>query len=317
MNTGQIKKSKLAGNFTTLPNNIFQDKNLSLKSIGLLCFLLHLPEKWIVNKTRLHSFLKDGRDAVLAAFAELEKFGYIETEEIRDKGRFVGFNYIVSDYPKKTGGNIAENSEKPEPEKPITENPEPVAPITEKPITDFPITEKPITENPALLNTNSIKKEVSKNELIKDEPQPVVNNLFGEPETHKNGKTKKAKAPGAKILPHLFKDSDIFDIAIFTEKLQGTNYEGANVEYYHESANNWSQSGNNKKIDWLATVKNWMARDMTAGKFITKDFKNQNVINGKQGTNGHDQHKSRNVAPGVTVQGYAASLNERFSGEGQ
>lgn len=130
-------------------------------------------------------------------------------------------------------------------------------------------------------------------------------------ETKKTGKAK------TKASPHLFKDSDIFDIAIFTEKLQGTNYEGANVEYYHESANNWSQSGNNKKIDWLATVKNWMARDMTAGKFITKDFKNQNVINGKQGINGNDHQKSRNVAPGVTVQGYAASLNERFSGEGQ
>ena len=30
-------------NFTIIDNTILQDKNLSLKARGLLCFMLHLP----------------------------------------------------------------------------------------------------------------------------------------------------------------------------------------------------------------------------------------------------------------------------------
>lgn len=200
MNTGQIKKSKQAAKFTVIPNAILEDKNLSLKAIGLLCYLLRLPADWAINKTSLHKYLKDGRDAVLAAFKELEDFGYIEAEEIREKGRFVGFNYEVSDFPKKTDIKPDEFSENPLPEKPITENPESVAPITENPITVNPISGKPISENPELLKTDFHKDEVTKDEESKDE-SAAGSNLFGENLVKSKKKKAIQEAPPEIVLP--------------------------------------------------------------------------------------------------------------------
>lgn len=73
--------------------------------------------------------------------------------------------------------------------------------------------------------------------------------------------------------PILFRESEFFEKKTFAAALENTQYEPANADYYHEVVLNWSDSKNAKKVNWLATVKNWMARDMTEGKFITKDFK--------------------------------------------
>jgi hypothetical protein len=188
MNSGQIRKSKSTERFTVIPNGILEDKALSLKAIGLLCYLLRLPSNWIINKTSLHRHLKDGRDAVLAAFKELQDAGYIETEEIREKGKFVGFNYEVSDFPKKEPLKSPEIAEKPITDKPETEKAETVEPITgfpesDKPESDKPKSGKPKSENPALLNTNSTKDEANK-ELNEQNHAQAVNGSAG----HVNGK---------------------------------------------------------------------------------------------------------------------------------
>jgi len=79
---------------------------------------------------------------------------------------------------------------------------------------------------------------------------------------------------------HLFLESDIFNKEIFRQKLTGTQYELANIDYYHEVILNWSDSKNEKKINWLAAAKGWMARDMKEGKFVDKNFKSR--INGSE-----------------------------------
>lgn len=117
-----------------------------------------------------------------------------------------------------------------------------------------------------------------------------------EEETEKEGDaraTKKA-APKAAIL---FRQSEIFDKEVFETKLQNTQYALANVDYYHELINNWSDSKSNKKVDWLAAAKNWMAKDMADGKFITKGHKpasngKQTAINGES----HYENQRRELA---------------------
>lgn len=83
----------------------------------------------------------------------------------------------------------------------------------------------------------------------------------------------------------IFRESEWFDKEKLAAAMQGTQYEGANMNYYHEVLLNWSDSKGAKKIDWLATCKNWMAKDMTEGKFITKNFKpNGNTTKNQQPT---------------------------------
>lgn len=161
MNSGRIFKAKADRRFTVIPNDILEDKGLSLKAIGLLCYLLKLPEDWEIHKSRLHTQLKDGRDAVINAFQELQDAGYIRAEKIRgERQKFTGFNYYVSD--SKNFG------------KPVPEKPETVEPIPEK-----PKPENPVPENPELLKTvftkDCITKQVSlTSDEVKLPPKPEI-----------------------------------------------------------------------------------------------------------------------------------------------
>jgi hypothetical protein len=70
----------------------------------------------------------------------------------------------------------------------------------------------------------------------------------------------------------LFSETEFIDIEIFSQKFIGTQYENANFNYYHEVINNWSSAGGNKKVDWIATARGFMARDMKEGKFVDINF---------------------------------------------
>jgi hypothetical protein len=93
-----------------------------------------------------------------------------------------------------------------------------------------------------------------------------------ETETINENKTINKTKAKVKEIPILFRDSIYNDIKVFSESFLGTQYEGANFNFYYEKVKNWSDSKNNKKIDWIATAKNWMADDMANNKFIDINF---------------------------------------------
>ncbi len=67
----------------------------------------------------------------------------------------------------------------------------------------------------------------------------------------------------------LFSESPYADKALFRQAFAGTDYESANLDYYHEVISNWSQSKAARKKDWIATAKNWMLNDYREGKLLT------------------------------------------------
>ena len=130
----KLIRVKKDNNFTTINNEFIFNKNLSLKAKGLLCHILALPNDWTLYVEEVGKWHKDGKDAIYSAFKELSTNGYMKREQIRQNGKFKGYDYIVF-------------------EKPNMDNPE-----TEKPETD-----KPNTENPQLLNTNNTKDLIKLN----------------------------------------------------------------------------------------------------------------------------------------------------------
>lgn len=116
------------GNFTCMLNYHFKEKNMTLKAKGLLSLMLSLPEDWDYSIAGLVKLSKDGKDSVMSALKELESFGYLTREIIRnDKGQFDRYKYSIYDKPFS---NI---------------------PSSDKPHSDFPN-----TDNPQQLNTNRI-----------------------------------------------------------------------------------------------------------------------------------------------------------------
>jgi len=119
-------------NFTVMSNYHFKEKKMSLKAKGLLSLMLSLPDDWDYSIAGLTTLSKDGRDGVMSALGELEKFGYLERSRvINDKGQFAGVEYNIYESPQEK-------------------------PIAEKPNQENSTLEKPNSGKPDQLNTNSI-----------------------------------------------------------------------------------------------------------------------------------------------------------------
>lgn len=72
--------------WTQVLNDTVRDGSLSFRATGLLVYLLSLPEDWKINYEHIASVKTEGRDAVITAFDELRKAGYITKEIGRDEG---------------------------------------------------------------------------------------------------------------------------------------------------------------------------------------------------------------------------------------
>jgi hypothetical protein len=94
-----------------------------------------------------------------------------------------------------------------------------------------------------------------------------------EEETEEEKRPRESKKP--KDVPVLFMDCDFYDFDKFRASFQNTDYEVYNIRYYYESVLNWSQSKGAKKLDWIATARNFMIRDAKDGKAV---LQNQNLL---------------------------------------
>ena len=105
-------------NYSVMSNYHFKEKEMSLKAKGLLSLMLSLPDDWDYSIAGLASLSKDGKDSVMSALKELEKFGYLERKTIRnEKGHIKDYEYNIFECPKFT----PQDSEKPNQDNPDTE----------------------------------------------------------------------------------------------------------------------------------------------------------------------------------------------------
>jgi hypothetical protein len=110
-------------------------------------------------------------------------------------------------------------------------------------------------------------------EVITNDNIVITEDNKGNESKVKEIKEKEIKVNKRKVVgTTLFVDSDVNTIEKFEESFIGTQYEIANFNYYFEVIKNWSDSKGEKKKDWIATAKNWMARDLTEGKLIDKNY---------------------------------------------
>lgn len=94
----RVHKSK---NFTVMSNHHFRERKMSLKAKGLLSLMLSLPDDWDYSVAGLTTLSKDGKDSVMSALSELEKFGYLSRTKITNsKGQFAGVEYDIFEVPQ-------------------------------------------------------------------------------------------------------------------------------------------------------------------------------------------------------------------------
>lgn len=147
MSVFRVEKNK---NYTVMSNHHLRNKELSLKSKGLLSLMLSLPDEWDYTLKGLSMICKEGIDAIRVSIVELENHGYIERRRNRnEKGQLTNTEYIIREFPL----TVPVKSESPMLEEPTLDNP----------ILDNPTQEKPILENSTQINKDkTIKKELNK-----------------------------------------------------------------------------------------------------------------------------------------------------------
>ena len=172
MATIRVRKTK---DFSIVSNVLLRDKRLSLRARGLLVFMLSLSDTWEYSITGLANATGESTGKVSSCLKELEKFGYLTRERIRNaKGQMDRIEYILRESPL---------SENPDAEKPTQEKPS-----VENPTLEKPILEKPSVENRAQYNTKYNKYQ-DKEEL----------------NTHKNKNNARACEGKVKLQPIPFK----------------------------------------------------------------------------------------------------------------
>ena len=193
----RVQKTK---DFTVMSNHHLKNKDLSLRSKGLLSFMLSLPEDWDYSLKGLATLNKEGIDAIRSAINELEAFGYIERSRVRnEKGQLGENEYIIHELP-------------------ISPEPKQTEPTLENPTLDNPVQAEPEQGKSTQLNTNKSNTEISNTDLLNTYP---INST--EPE--ENGEPVKPQQPERigmdKILAYrqLIKQNIEYDI--LCQKLNG------------------------------------------------------------------------------------------------
>lgn len=103
MSVIRVEKTK---DYTVMSNYHFREKEMSLKSKGLLSLMLSLPDNWDYSIAGLVAICKENETAIKSALKELQQFGYVVVEKIMpDKtasGR-IEYVYNIFEKPKQDG----------------------------------------------------------------------------------------------------------------------------------------------------------------------------------------------------------------------
>ena len=221
MSIFRVEKNK---NYTIISNYHLRDKNLSLRTIGLLSLILSLPENWDYSQAGLAAICKDGEDSIRSGLKELEKHGYLERERERDEsGKMRGVIYRVYEVPKnqreevKRDSQVHTKSRVAKVQKAI--QPKSVSPKLENPMLDSPFLDSPILESP----TSAIPISGQQRQLIKDREN--INIIKTDLQTNQSTNPQNQIEEGSGVIGRKMGNSDY-------EKLKKYIQENINYDFF-------------------------------------------------------------------------------------
>ena len=195
--------------YTVMSHHQLRNKELSLKTKGLLSQMLSLPEDWDYTLAGLSLINREKIDAIREAVKELECAGYIVRSRERDeKGRLRGAESVIFEQPQTP---------------PVSD-----LPTLENPTQEKPMLEKPTLENPTQLNkdiqkTDLPKKEKSNTDLSSTDFIPILSPnpspSDGEAATPTERKRTEAAQSAFEIYEEIIKDNISYDVLVQDRQL--------------------------------------------------------------------------------------------------
>ena len=104
MSVFKVHKDK---NYTVMSNYHLNEKDMSLKAIGLLSIMLSLPKDWDYSIGGLCSIRKENETAITTALNELKRFGYLRIDKVLPNNSSNGrIEYIYNIFEKPQNQKI-------------------------------------------------------------------------------------------------------------------------------------------------------------------------------------------------------------------
>ena len=196
---------------------------------GVLCYLLSLPNDWVVKGWQIANNFQESEMKILRAIRELIDLGYCKRTPLRDGSRLRGQRYQITDIPF----NFAE------------------------------VGELQTVENSD--NQNFQTTEIS--DPLKNGGSEKNNNIYTNKNTSiiKNDKPKQVRQRATSENLCLFEDSKFADIDTFCQQFPAEQYGNIDIIYYYNAVADWSAQSGKKKRDWIATARNFMRGDKDKG----------------------------------------------------
>lgn len=129
-----MKKLVIKNRYATIPNDLVNSIDISLKAKGLFAYIQSKPDGWEFSAERISNQLKEGLPTINSALKELESNGYLKRERYQNEFGHWHVQYLLCEIP------VAENL-----------------------MLGNPVQENPNTGKP----TNNIKQESIKQEINK------------------------------------------------------------------------------------------------------------------------------------------------------
>lgn len=138
--------------YAQISKSLLRDNRLSAKAMGIMCYLLGLPDHWRLCIEELAKHFSDGQKSIRSGLKQLEKLGYIERFQHRqERGVFGVIEMLIHEEPIFAAPAVVEIS-------PRAQNRPPASPRAQK---------RPAVKRPAvkgmLVNTDQVNTDSSKN----------------------------------------------------------------------------------------------------------------------------------------------------------
>ena len=154
------RANRVRTNFTTIPNELIEDKEISLKAKGIYCIIANKHDGWEFIEECLVAESTDGRESFRTGVRELTQRGWlIRTQTRSEKNKFARSNYFLA----QVRGELPTESN--------DENSDDVKPADGKPVDENSVGGKIVDEKSTPTNNNITKNNLTKNNQPPPYPQ--------------------------------------------------------------------------------------------------------------------------------------------------
>ena len=101
--------NKIKENFTTIPNSIIRNKNLSDRARFLFCYMASMSDDWEFYQSAMAKELGYTKDTLRKYLDELIETGYLQREQRREKGKFDSYDYTINYAPSGKNTDTVKN----------------------------------------------------------------------------------------------------------------------------------------------------------------------------------------------------------------